>query len=271
MTDAHNDNPSLKAEDKPGDAQRKPTYKDLGVVGVMAVWCAAMPPLLSIPLFLYMKAISAWLRSHQDLGWWIFVLAFMVLAGLAMLPTYAQSALAGYAFGVTWGIPAALLGFAGGAAIGYAIARSLAKDKVQRFIENNPKWCAVRDALLGKSTLRTLGMVTLLRMPPNSPFALTNLVMASVKVPFWMFVVGTVVGMAPRTIVAVLIGSYVEGELTSESLDQAAPRWVWYVAIGMTLLIAILVARIAQRAIERVIEQEVKAKERAATDTRNAQ
>jgi uncharacterized membrane protein YdjX (TVP38/TMEM64 family) len=76
--------------------------------------------------------------------------------------------------------------------------------------------------------------------------------MAAAKVPLLPFVVGTVLGMAPRTAIAVFIGSLVQGKLTRSTLDQAAPAWVWYVGIALSLAIFILIGRLAQRAVERV-------------------
>lgn len=231
------------------------------VLGVMAL---AAPPLGSIALFWAMgnTELGPWLKSHGLAGVAMYTICFAVLAGLALLPTYAQSALGGWAFGVTWGIPAALVGFVGGAWIGYEIARRTSGDKVEAVIEAKPKWKAVRDALLGsrlagqkltwKDALRTTGMIALLRLPPNSPFAFTNLLMASVKVPRLPFLVGTFIGMTPRTAIAVIIGAGVKDMLNEDNLKQAAPGWLWGVGIGVTLLIVVIVGMIANKAIERM-------------------
>jgi uncharacterized membrane protein YdjX (TVP38/TMEM64 family) len=231
--------------------------RDCGPVGVLAVLWTALPPVCSIALFTYMPTISAYLKSHEGSGPFIYSGAFAVLAGIGCLPTYAQSGLGGYAFGWQVGIPAALAGFAGAAVIGYGIARAVSGERVARLIQADPRARAVRDALVrdrdaGGGFWSTLGMVALLRSPPNSPFSLGNLAMAAAKVPFWPFVLGTVIGMAPRTAVAVVIGSLVAGALTKESLDQAAPRWVWIAAIIISVAIFLLIGWIAQRAVNKV-------------------
>ena len=80
-------------------------------------------------------------------------------AGLGFLPTYAQSILGGWVFGVALGLPAALVGFTGEAWLGYEIARRVSKDRVEELIERNPKARVIRDALVGRGPWRTLLVV----------------------------------------------------------------------------------------------------------------
>jgi uncharacterized membrane protein YdjX (TVP38/TMEM64 family) len=241
--------------------------RSLGPTSVLAALALTLPPLGSIGLFLTMGITGPWLRENE-LGLLIYVAAFATLAGLALLPTYAQAALGGFAFGVVFGVPAALLGFAGAALIGYELARRFSGDRAERVIAQHPKWKAVRDGLLGRAReggphsnqgwVRTAGIVALLRLPPNSPFALTNLVMASVKVPRLPFAVGTVLGMAPRTTLAVVIGAGVN-QLTRDDLDQAVPTWVVWVGIAVTLAVVLLVGVIASRAVKKMAAAGTKA------------
>ncbi len=208
-----------------------------------------------------MPTISAWLKSHGHLGLTAYIVAFAVLAGIALLPTYAQSALGGFAFGITLGLPAALLGFGGGAIIGYEIASRASGQRVEKIIAEKPRWKAVRDAFAGPRDAdgtarphgfwKTLGMVTLFRIPPNSPFALMNFVMASVHVPRLPFVLGTMLGMAPRSAAAVVIGAGVKS-MTKDELESAMPRWVWIVGVILTLAVVVLVCWLANRAVKKI-------------------
>lgn len=227
----------------------------LGPAGLLGIGALVLPPLGGFALIAYMGSVSEWLRSHAGAGVAIYAGAFVVLAGLALLPTYAQAALGGYAFGWQMGLPAALVGFVGGAWLGYEIARRASGERVERVVAEKPKWQAIRDALVrdrgAGSFWKTTGMVALLRCPPNSPFALTNLVMASVKVPRGPFLLGTLIGMTPRTAAAVAIGSTFEA-FTRESLNQATPKWLWAAGLGVTLVVVAVVAVIADRAVRRI-------------------
>jgi uncharacterized membrane protein YdjX (TVP38/TMEM64 family) len=233
----------------------------LGPTSFLALGALVLPPLGSIALFATMGTTGPWLKSHGDLGMVMYCVAFALLGGFALLPTYAQSALGGFAFGVAWGLPLALLGFVGGAVIGYEIARRTSGDRVMKLLEENPKWKAVRDALAGPpkadgsyrghSFAKTFGLVALLRVPPNSPFALTNLVMASVQVPRLPFVLGTLVGMAPRTAAAVAIGAGAK-EFTRQSVMGAVPTWAIIAGIVLMVLVVGVVGMIANRVIAKM-------------------
>jgi uncharacterized membrane protein YdjX (TVP38/TMEM64 family) len=238
--------------------------KRLGPAAVLGVIAAVMPLLGSIALYTAMATTNfgPWLKSHGTQGLVLYTIAFIFLTGLALLPTYAQSALGGYAFGIARGAPAAILGFAGGAIIGYEIALRASGDRVMRLVDEHPKWRAVRDALVGRQVgggmvevtpgfWKTLGLVTLLRLPPNSPFAITNLVMASVKVPRVPFLLGTIFGMAPRTTLAVVLGASLN-EFTHDSVNNAVPRWVWYAGIAIAIGIVLFIGHKANQAISRL-------------------
>jgi uncharacterized membrane protein YdjX (TVP38/TMEM64 family) len=225
--------------------------KRLGPASILAAGAAVLPPLGSIVLFTYMNSVGQWLRSHEHEGVAMYIAGFSLLAGLALLPTYASAILGGWAFGFNVGFPAALCGFLGGALIAYGVCRPTAGDRVEKIIAEKPKWKAVRDALVGGSALKTLGIVTLLRVPPNSPFALTNLVLSSVKVPLWIFLLGTLVGMAPRTAVAVLIASKLQNQMASEVAEQR-PWWIIAAGIVLSLVVLGVIGVIAQKALTKL-------------------
>ncbi len=233
--------------------RHKRFMRRIGPAGPLAVAALAMPPISGISLIYFMKSVAEWLRSHQETGVIMYAGGFALLSGLALLPTYAQAALGGYAFGMWIGLAAAMVGFAGGSSIGYLIARAASKDRVATIIAENPKWQAVRDALVGdrgsRGFWKTTGMVALLRMPPNSPFALTNLVMASVKVPYPQFVIGTVLGMLPRTAAAVWIGATVDAVTDG---GFTTPLWLKIIGLVLAVVVLMVVMDIAERAIARV-------------------
>lgn len=239
-------------------------FRRLGPAGVLGVIALSMPALLGIVLLGSLGVVGEWLKAQGASGPFIYAGAFALLAGLALLPTYAQAILGGWAFGVWVGFGAALGGFAGASLIGYLIARRVSGDRVKTLIEEKPRWAAVRRSLLGDDDpenddalpvreagfWKTTGIITLIRIPPNSPFALTNLLLASVHVPIAAYLIGTIVGMAPRTFAAVYLASQIEGALSTEAIR---PPW-WQFALGIAIAVAVLlvIGAIANRAIRRV-------------------
>lgn len=236
----------------PAEQSAAVILRRLGPAAVLAVVAAVMPALGGILLLYFADTIGMWLRSHGTTGVLLYAGGFAVLAGLALLPTYAQSFLGGWAFAFGAAFPAALGGFFGGSWIGYELARRASGDRVEKLIEEKPTWLAVRNALVGRGFWATLGIVALLRLPPNSPFAFTNLVMASVQVARLPFLLGTLIGMAPRTAAAVAIGGLAGGMAAKDALKQKPEWWVFAIGIGVVIVVIVVIGAIAKRAIARV-------------------
>jgi uncharacterized membrane protein YdjX (TVP38/TMEM64 family) len=226
----------------------------LGLTGLLGLAWTAAPALCGIALLAGLGPLSVWLRDHRSLGLTLYTVAFVLGAGLGFLPTYAQSILGGWVFGVAAGLPAALVGFTGGGLLGYRVARRVSKDRVEELIAGNPKARAIRDALVGRGRWRTLLVVTLLRLPPNSPFALTNLVMATTGVPLPAFLAGTFLGMLPRTAVAVALAAAAAATGAEDIQTFVRHRGPWLLAAGVFGGMAVLgvVGAIARRALRRV-------------------
>src|SRR5262245_4591291 len=117
-----------QAGDAPSDgagraAESKELLRKLGPTGILGILWGTMPAVCGILLLANIETLSGWLKEHPQLGFAGYVCVFMVSAGLGLLPTYAQSILGGWVFGMAWGLPGALMGFAGGSVIGYFIAK----------------------------------------------------------------------------------------------------------------------------------------------------
>ncbi|GAB4386499.1 MAG: hypothetical protein Kow0022_15700 [Phycisphaerales bacterium] len=221
----------------------------LGPAAVLAgLW--ALTPLIGLGLMTYFGSeIAGWFRSldEQGVGLAAYVACFAVGAGLGLLPTWIQAVMGGFVFGLGRGFAAAEAGFVLAALLAFAVSRTVARERVEREIRSHPKARVVRDALVGRSYAGTLGVVTLVRL--NSPFALTNLVLAATGVPLLVYVAGTAVGLGVRTFIAVHIGS----QLTSLS-DAHKPKWLVYTSIAVAVILIVVIGHIAQRAMNRLAD-----------------
>lgn len=226
----------------------KEVFRRLGPAGPLAALAMILPALGGWVLLFYAPTLGPWLRDQGWTGVVIYVVGFALLAGTALLPTYAQALLAGFAFGTVQGSLAAIAGFTGAAVIGYLIAARASGDRVVALIDSQPKWRAVYNALAGGGFWRTLGLVTLIRVPPNSPFAVTNLVFASTRVNALIYTVGTIVGMTPRTVVAVIIGA----GWSEWQEEQDKPLWLIIVSVVTALIVIGIIGRLANQAVARV-------------------
>lgn len=222
---------------------------------VLAVLWALLPAVGGFYLLAHIGTIRDWLDTHGSMAVVIFIVGFAATAGLGLLPTYAQAVLAGWVFGLSTGAPAALMGFTGAALVGYVVARLVARDRAQHYIATKPRYQAVRDALVGQGFMRTLGIVSLIRVPPNSPFAMTNLVLAGTGTSLLPFAIGTVIGMTPRTVVAVALAASARGSRDiQEFIDEGPGFWVFFAGVVVLFIVLAIIGNIANKAIARVIE-----------------
>lgn len=232
-------------------------FKRLGPAAWLGLAWGALPAIGGFVVLFNLGSISEFLRGEAEagsarlaLGMAAYTLCFIVTAGCGLLPTYSQAILAGYAFGVPGGFGAAWVGFGGASLLGFLISRRLARDRVEREIQREPKARVIRDALVGSGFGKALLIVTLVRVPPNSPFALMNLALCSSGVSKRIYLLGTLIGMAPRTFAAVLVGS----QITDWS-DVEKPRWLILSGIALTLTVLGVIGTMANRALKRVTGQ----------------
>src|SRR5688572_9562940 len=88
-------------------------FNRLGPAGPLAVVASSMPAIGGFLLLGSIQWFSPWLRANSSFGILLCILAYTVLGGLALLPTYAFSVLCGWAFGFAVGFPVAMSAFIG--------------------------------------------------------------------------------------------------------------------------------------------------------------
>lgn len=222
----------------------------LGPASVLAVISATLPALGGFALVAFVQQAGDWLKSHDE-ALLIYAAGFAVAAGLAILPTYAQSILGGWAFGFERGLLGAMIGGTLGGVIGYVIARSVSAHRVNTVIDEHPRWRAVCNALVGGGFFKVVGLVTLVRLPPNSPFALTNLILGATRVRFLPFMIGTMIGLAPRTAFVV----YGAAQAQQLNVREAGSWTTFAIKIAVSLIVLIIIGAIGKRALDKATQQ----------------
>ncbi|MEY3143583.1 MAG: hypothetical protein RLY21_2076 [Planctomycetota bacterium] len=247
---------SQTAEDTAASPQ--PRDRRLLASGILGLLWISLPPLAGIYILLDLQDIARFLQQDLSHGFWAYVAVFAITAGLGLLPTYSQSFLGGWVFGMQWGLLGAIVGFTGGAAIGYLFARLVTGDSVDRWIDRHPRGRVIRDALARGSTGRTFLIVTLLRLPPNSPFAMTNYALSATRVPFWLAMTATPIGMLPRTaIVCFLAAAAVsEGAQNIKEAVEDKPLWALVFAIGSSIAAIAIMGQLANKALAKLAKHE---------------
>jgi len=259
MTDDTQNHAGAEANAVPAAAAEPQAFRvqDLGRTGVLAVLWTITPALSTIFVVAYLGEVSDAFEARGAWGPWLYALAFAVVAGVGLAPTYSLSFLSGWAFGFWTGTASALVALLGAALVGFAIAHRVSAAHARELVARFPKAEAVRHALVGRGALRGGGVVALLRVPPNSPFSLTNLVLGTSGIRTAPYAIGTLLGLAPRTAVYVGMGAAAAAG-GAEDLGEAlagGPGWPVLV-VGVVLVIVVLdqIGRIARRALEQITE-----------------
>lgn len=250
------EDPNASTQPPSNDESLGEIIKRLGPAAWLGIAWGVLPAIAGITLLVNMRHAQKLLIGTEEepglplmQGVMVYVAIFIVTAGLGILPTVSQAILAGFAFGIAWGFPAAMLGFTGASIIGYFVARFVARDRIESEIHKHKKVEIIRDAFIRHGYMRALCILTLLRVPPNSPFALTNYAMSVSGVKFIPFMIATIVGMAPRTFAAVWIGAQ------AESWDQVhKPKWLIIGGIVLAVVILVGLGKLANKAIDQAIK-----------------
>lgn len=246
--------PALEAPLDRGFAPYLRVFRRLGPAGPLALLAASVPAITGFYLVKkVLPLIAPWLRGHPIEGILIYVLGFTVVGGLAILPTWAHSVLGGWAFGFHRGYPAAVASIIGGSLVGYIVGRFASGRRVVELLEEHPRTRAVYDCLLRSSPAKSLLVVTLIRVPPSSPYAVTNLALAAARVNPVIYLLGTFLGIAPRTGIVVWIAS----RLSQLSFDDPHRGWTIAIMIASTLVVLSILSNLANRAIARVTTEPV--------------
>ncbi len=225
------------------------TFRRLGAAGPVAIVLSFWPPLGGFLLLATLTTFAPWLREHHAAGLVLYFLATTVLVGCSFLPTFAVAIYAGWVFGFGLGFALAMAALTVSSLVAYAIGRSIARDRVLEVIAEKPAWQAVHCALLGDS--RRIVLVTaLLRIPPLSPFAIVNFVLAAARAPLGAYTLGTFVGLLPRTAAATFVAAGLE-QLHTQNLTDT-PRWMAISGMIAFIAMCFIIGALANGALRKL-------------------
>lgn len=230
-------------------------FKEFGTLTPVALISTFMPIIGSSILLATAFPLGYWLRENWEIGIGLYVFGILFFCGLALLPTNVIGILGGWAFGFQLGIALLISGIVGAALASFFINSRIVGDRLPHVFGEHPKAKAIYQALLGQSARRTALIIFLLRLSPAMPFALTNFLMASARVPVKSFLIGTFFGMLPRSSAVVFVGA----GLSELSFDSGEDAWLLVFGIAATLVSVLVIGFISKRALERLTGEGVAA------------
>jgi uncharacterized membrane protein YdjX (TVP38/TMEM64 family) len=159
-------------------------------------WVTVMPGLGSLLLV----SNSDWaklLNPEQLVDQLVFIFLVAMLLGFALLPTTLTAIATGYFYG--WlGLPGLFLGYVIANWIGYSLGRRLNMDFFPILYEKSPSL----KTELHRRINHPQPLIFFIRISPVIPFAISNYLFASFRIPFQQVLWYGIPGMLPRTLIA---------------------------------------------------------------------
>jgi uncharacterized membrane protein YdjX (TVP38/TMEM64 family) len=201
----------------------------------------------TLPVDRYLLGLVEWIRGAGFFGAVVYVVAY-VLGTVLFLPGSILTLGAGFAYGVMQGTVVVWVAANLGAALAFLLGRTLARDWVAAKVARNERFAAI-DRAVGTRGFR---IVLLTRLSPVFPFNLLNYAYGLTRVRLPDYVLGSVIGMLPGTVMYVYIGSLITSvtELASGRSSAGAAEQLFYVAgLVATVGATLYVTRVARRAL----------------------
>lgn len=230
----------------------KELKKDFGKIGGMAGVTMVLPIFGSMLLLTLVYQISPWLQENREIGVMIFVVFMTICSGLALLATNVLGIVSGFAFDFQVGILAQIVGIAGASTVMFLLAKRYASKNFLSTIDQKPKLKAIHNALLNENVFKTLLIITLIRLSPAMPFAVTNFIISASGISFKTFLLGTILGMTPRASAVVFVGS----SLSELNFSQPQDSWILIIGIVATVLAVVVVSVISKRALNNLVVEQ---------------
>ncbi|GJD77801.1 TVP38/TMEM64 family protein [Methylobacterium gregans] len=163
------------------------------VVATVALWRL-------LPVETWLRDFGSWSAGLGPWGPAAFAGIFL-LATLLVIPCTPLTIAGAVAFG-WWAMPIVLASATAGSLLAFLAARSVLQGPVRRIIDRRPAWKATAEAV-GDGDWRLL---LLMRLSPFVPFNAQNYALGITDVGIGAFLLSTVLGMLPGTVVCIYLG-----------------------------------------------------------------
>lgn len=224
------------------------------------MWCG-LPLTCGLILLANINSVHHWLGGEDFKAAAIFAASYAALTGLGILPTYAATIVGGWIFGVELGFAACAAGYLGGSALGFGISKLVCADHFATWIDSRNRWSIIRKTLLEENAWKTTGIIALIRLSPSGPFAVTNLVLAACGAGWRGFLIGSSVGIAPRTLFACFMAATAAKTGATDIQSLAQSQGYLAVIVGIVIFMGTLavIGWVARAALDRTLRDETTA------------
>jgi len=236
------------------EASREGTSRRIKIAGGVAAVLVLVILAKTLHIQEHLLDLVGWIREAGWPGLVIFTLAY-VAATVLFLPGSILTLGAGFAYGVGLGTAAVTVAANLGAFVAFLLGRTVARGWVAARVQENARFGAI-DRAVGREGLK---IVLLTRLSPIFPFNLLNYAFGVTGVSARDYVVGSLIGMLPGTLMYVYLGSLITNvsELAAGRASGGDAQQLFYFAgLAATVGVSIYVTRIARRALAEATEGE---------------
>jgi len=131
----------------------------------------------------------------------IFTICSVILVGLALVPSTIVAILAGYFLGL-YGLLSILISYPLAAILGLYIGRLIVRVVGIKQFSQMPDYADYVEGLARHELLFVIN----LRLSPALPFAMINVLLATLPITWFRYIAGSLIGMLPRTALFFVIG-----------------------------------------------------------------
>ena len=147
-------------------------------------------------------------------------------------PQFVLMAATMLAFGPVYGFAYAWIATACSASVNFWMGRSFGAGLLERF---GGDWMNRAAGFVGRNGLIASALV---RIVPSGPFIVVNMAFGASKTPYWAFILGAMLGTAPKILVVGLTGQSLLTALSGENLLYAAGLLVVALGVWLTIMLA---------------------------------
>ncbi len=197
-------------------------------IGVLAwIWVTLIPPLGSL-IFLWNYQILEGIQIDSFLNILIYTGLTGLMMGLAFLPTTFIAPASGYFFG--WiAFPFLVIAYTLATLIGYKLGQKANASLLEVLFIKHPQ---LKEELEVRKS-KEISLIFFVRISPIIPFAVSNFIFASMKIPLKKVLIFGILGMLPRTLIAFGTGVLANSYLAAKDALSSPAQWT----IGFILLV----------------------------------
>ncbi|SEC67732.1 Uncharacterized membrane protein YdjX, TVP38/TMEM64 family, SNARE-associated domain [Rhizobiales bacterium GAS188] len=183
-------------------------------------------------------------RGLSDSSFWglITLTALFALGAIVFVPRTLMCVAAGIVYGL-WAVPFSLIGSTLGAVLGFGLARYVFRAPFERAALTRPKWRAMLRAV-DEEGWRLVG---LFRLGAPIPATVQNYVFGLTRIGIWPYILATLIGTLPQTILYVYLGA--AGKMTLSGPSRLGNIAVMLVGAAIMLVVILRVTAKAKAAL----------------------